>query len=204
MCSLVLIFSKFRRSSSCYACKNVRSIHTCGIFNFLRPNLNHLHSSVVYAVLRPIALLSSSSQLLRRTWTETLSFLPCRTATLVKMTVTLSTCPPAAEEAGLPPNAAAGETSPKNQFRFWETGCTSIASTLTRQSRRNWVCLDRRISLCHRWGITAALNIKPKFEQNVFYLPSCFKAVWYFPCSYNETEVFKIKRQNYHGSIHGI
>ncbi len=130
----------------------------------------------MYAVLSSIVLLSSSSQLLRRTRTETLSFLPCQTVTLVKTTVTLSTCPPAAEEAGLPPNAAAGETSPKNRFRFWETGCTSIASTLTRQSRRNWVCLDRHISLCHRWGITAALNIRPKFEQNVLLLAFMFQS----------------------------
>lgn len=123
-----------------------------GIVNFLWLKLNRFHSVCCCTFKTNNILLPSSSQLLRRIRTETLSFLPCRTVTHVKTTVTLSTCPPAAGEAGLPPNAAAVETSPKSPFRFWGTGCMSIASMRIRQSKRNWACLDRRICLCHRWA----------------------------------------------------
>ncbi len=68
----------------------------------------------------------------------------CRTA----MTAPHSTC----QEEGSLGSAVAAATCPRRRCRFCGAGCTSTASTPTRQSRRNSVCQARPTSLCCRWG----------------------------------------------------
>lgn len=63
-------------------------------------------------------------------------------------------------------SAVAVATCPRRQCRFSGAGCTSIASTPTRQSRRSWACQVRPTCLCCRWE--AHQHRQLKANVNVF------------------------------------
>lgn len=98
-------------------------------------------------------------QLLKTTTMETLSFQPCLTATPAKTTVPPSTFPSVTGEPRRRANAVVVETSPKTPFRFWGTGCMSIASTHIPQKWKSWACRDKPTCLCHRWEQTLCIFV---------------------------------------------